>query len=88
MKMIMLASAIALGLSTGGAFAATSSNDDAVTTRNQAGDVHTAQQFDSVGTVSTGRTGFATPSWSNPTGRIESNGTISLYPPDSIGGGR
>jgi hypothetical protein len=92
MKTTLLASAVALGLSTGAAFAAASANGDISTAAKPASGAQTAQQFDSVGTVAPARgryvAPYGTPSWSNPSRQVERgpNGAISLWAP-SIGGG-
>jgi hypothetical protein len=82
MKTILLASAVALALSTGAAYAAPSSNADVSTDTKPASGVQTARQFDSIGSV-------VAPSWSNPTGQVERgpNGAISLFAPTNNGNG-
>ena len=81
MKAFLLASAVALGLSTGVAFAATPPNRDAPTGPMLASRAENAQQVHSIGTVPALRGIYVDPSWSNPTGQVEygPNGTISLF---------
>jgi hypothetical protein len=89
MKTILLASAVALGLSTGAAFAATPPNGNAPTDITLALRAENAQQFHSIGTVPSERGIYTDPSWANPTGQVEygPNGTISLFA-TSNGGNR
>jgi hypothetical protein len=91
MKTILLASAVTLAISTGAAFAATSSHGNVSTGTELTSDVQTARQFDSTGAV-TGPLGryaapYTTPSWSNPTGQVERgpHGAISLFAPTNNG---
>jgi hypothetical protein len=81
MKAILLASAVALGLSTGAAFAAVTPNGDVPAVAKLALRAQTAQQLHSIGTVPAERGIYTDPSWSNPTGQVEygPHGTISLY---------
>jgi hypothetical protein len=87
MKAILLASAVALGLLTGAAFAATPPNGNASTDITLALRAQTAQQLHSIGTVPAERGRYVDPSWSNPTGQVEygPHGTISLFAASSGG---
>ena len=87
MKAILLASAVALGLSTGAAFAAVTPNGNVPAVAKLALRAQTAQQLHSIGTVPAERGLYADPSWSNPTGQVEygPHGTISLYAASSGG---
>ena len=92
MKTIMLASAIALGISTGAAFAATLPSGDVSTHTKPTSGVQITQGLNSIGTAPAARRAYVDsvrPSWSNPTGQVEygPNGTISLYAPTSNGNG-
>jgi hypothetical protein len=89
----LLASVVALGLSTGAAFAASSSPNGGVSAgaKPPVG-VQTAQRFNRIAVVPATRdpyVGTVAPSRSNPTGQVEygANGTISLYAPTDNGGG-
>jgi hypothetical protein len=90
---ILLASVVALGLSTGAAFAASSSPNGSVSAgaKPPVG-VQTAQRFNGIAVVAATRdpyVGTAAPSRSNPTGQVEhgANGAISLYAPTDNGSG-
>jgi hypothetical protein len=89
MKTILFASAVALGLSTGAAFAMASPSGDVPTQAKLAVHAETAQQSHSVGTVPALRGIYSKPSWSNPTGQVEygPNNTISLFGPSNGGHG-
>jgi hypothetical protein len=89
MKTILFASAVALGLSTGAAFATASPSGDVPTQANLAFHAETAQQFHSIGTVPALRGIYSDPSRSNPTGQVEygPNNTISLFGPSPGGNG-
>jgi hypothetical protein len=89
MKIIVLASVVALGLSTGAAFASTLPGGDVST---DASGIQTTRQFNSIGTVPAAPRPYVhrvVPSWSNPTGQVERgpNGTISLFAPTDNGNG-
>jgi hypothetical protein len=87
MKKILLASAVAIGLSMGAVYAATPPNEDVPTGAKPALHAQTMQQLHSIGTVPAVRGIYGDPSWSNPTGEVEYglNGTISLFAPSSGG---
>jgi hypothetical protein len=89
MRTILFASAVALGLSTGAAFATASPSGDVPTQAKLAFHSETAQQFHSFGTVPALRGIYSKPSRSNPTGQVEygPNNTISLFGPSSGGNG-
>ena len=92
MKTIVLASTLALGLSTGAAFASTLPSGDVSTDAALASGMQTTQQFSSIGTVPGARHPYVrrvAPSWSNPTGQVEygPRGTISLFAPTDNGSG-
>ena len=91
MKTVVLASAVALGLSTGAAFATTSTSGDVSTDATPTSCLQTARRFNSVGTLPVARQSHVrrvAPSWSNPTGQLVRgrNGAISLYAPTDNGG--
>jgi hypothetical protein len=90
---ILLASAVALGLSTGASFAASSSPNVSVSAgaKPPVG-VQTAQRFNGIAEVPATRdpyVGTVAPSGSNPTGQVVygATGTISLYTPTDNGSG-
>jgi hypothetical protein len=89
MKTILFATAVALGLSTGAAFATASPSGDVPTQAKLAFHAETAQQFHSIGTVPAMRGIYSDPSRSNPTGQVEygPNNTISLFGPSPGGNG-
>lgn len=88
MKTMLFASAVALGLSTGAAFAATSGgyieSDAMPATSGQV-----AQQQANTGATSSGIGSYVTRSMPNPTGQTEygAHGAIALWAPDMVGGG-
>ena len=88
---VLLACVVALGLSTGAAFAASSANGVVLTDAKAATGVQTAQRFNSIAAVpaARGHYGSVTPSRSNPTGQVEysRNGSISLFAPTDNGNG-
>ena len=86
MKTMLLASAVAFGLSTGAAFAATSPTGS---TAMQAVGAQSTQQLATTGTAGSGFSSYATRSLPNPTGQTVygRNGAISLWAPDFNGGG-
>ena len=90
---ILLASVVALGLSTGSAFAALSSANGSVSAgaKPPVG-VQTAQRFNGIAIVPATSNPYvvtAAQSRSNPTGQVEhgANGTISLFAPTDNGSG-
>jgi hypothetical protein len=89
MKKILLASAVAIGLSIGAVHAATPPNGDVSTGAKLALRAQTTQQLHGIGTVPAVRGIYADPFWSNPTGQVEygPNGTVSLFAPSSGGNG-
>jgi len=90
---ILLASVVAFGLSTGAAFAESSSPNGSVSAGAQppVGE-QTAQRFNRIAVVPATRdpyVGTVAPTRSNPTDQVvyDANGTISLYPPTDNGNG-
>jgi hypothetical protein len=91
MKTILLATAVALGLSSCAAPATTPWNGDASAATKPPSGVQTAHQAGRFGVFLDLRSpyeGPVTPSWSNPTGEVERgpNGEISLWAPCGCGG--
>lgn len=88
MKTILFASAVALGLSTGAAFAATSGGYIELSAMPATGG-QVAQQLANTGASSSGIGSYITQSRPNPTGETEygPHGAISLWAPDMDGGG-
>ncbi len=90
---IALASAVVFGLSTGAAFAGSSSPNGSVSAGTQPPvGVQTAQRFNPIAVVLATRdpyVGTVALSRSNPTGQVVygANGTVSLYPPTDNGNG-
>jgi hypothetical protein len=88
MKNILFASAVALGLSTGAAFAATSGGY-IESPAMPATDGQVTQQLANTGASNSDIGSYVTQSRPNPTGETEygTHGAISLWAPDMDGGG-